>query len=133
MDERIGRALRRGHLIDITTTGRRTGTRHRVELVFHNFGGRIYISGMPGRRDWYANLVAKPEFTFHLKRPIRADLPAVARPITDEAERREVFALIAQVWRGQSVERMVRYSPLVEVTFDEAVLEPTMREDRIPA
>ncbi len=58
-----------------------------------------------------------PRFTFHLKGAVRADLPAVARPIVDESERRLIFTEIARVWRGQSVERMVGQSPLVEVTF----------------
>ncbi len=45
MDERIQRALSRGHRIDITTTGRRSGAPRRIEIVFHNIDGRIYISG----------------------------------------------------------------------------------------
>ena len=36
--------------IDITTTGRQTGQPHRIEIVFHNVGGRIFVSGMPGVR-----------------------------------------------------------------------------------
>lgn len=117
MDDPIGRALSRGHLIDITTTGRQSGGAHRVELVFFNFDGRIYISGLPGRRDWYANLLADPRFTFHLKGAVQADLPANARPITEVAERRALLARIAQVWRRTDVDRMVRSSPLVEVTI----------------
>jgi deazaflavin-dependent oxidoreductase (nitroreductase family) len=118
MDDRTRRALSRGHLIDITTTGRRSGQPRRVELVFHAIDGRIYISGMPGfPRSWLANLRAEPRFTFHLKGAVRADLPALARPIVDEAERRQVFIEIAKVWTRQNVERMVAASPLVEVTF----------------
>ena len=63
MDDQIRRALARGHLIDITTTGRKTGEPRRLEMWFHNLDGRIYITGTPGRRDWYANLVAEPAFT----------------------------------------------------------------------
>jgi deazaflavin-dependent oxidoreductase (nitroreductase family) len=118
MDDRTRRALSRGHLIDITTTGRRSGQPRRVELVFHAIDGRIYISGMPGfPRSWLANLRTEPRFTFHLKGAVRADLPALARPIVDEAERRQVFIEIAKVWTRQNVERMVAASPLVEVTF----------------
>lgn len=121
MDDRIRRALRRGHLIDITTIGRHSGLTRRVELVFHNLGGRIFISGRPGRRGWYANLLANPHFTFHLKGPIRADLRARARPITDPAERRVVLeAIIATAWRGWPLEPMLARSPLVEITFEEA-------------
>jgi deazaflavin-dependent oxidoreductase (nitroreductase family) len=118
MEEAVQRALARGHLIDITTTGRRSGRPHRVEVVFHTFDGRIYISGLPGRRDWYANLVAHPHFTLHLKRLARADLPAVARPIRGAAERQAVIERIARVWRRVDVDRMIASSPLVEVTFD---------------
>jgi deazaflavin-dependent oxidoreductase (nitroreductase family) len=119
MDDRIDRALARGHRIDITTTGRRTGDPRRIELVFHNFDGRLYISGLPGRRAWYANLRADPRFTFHLKGPVRADLPARARPITDPVERRRVFERIATVWRNVDLETMIASSPLVEVELEE--------------
>ena len=63
VNDQVRRALSRGHRIDITTVGRRSGKPRRIELVFHNFGGRLYLSGRPGRRDWYANLVAHPAFT----------------------------------------------------------------------
>jgi deazaflavin-dependent oxidoreductase (nitroreductase family) len=116
MDDRIRRALSRGHLIDITTTGRQSGKPRRIEIVFHNFDGRIYISGMPGRRrSWLANLEAQPEFTFHLKGAVSADLPARARVITDAAERRAVLAKVAEAWRRDDVDVMVDSSPLIEV------------------
>lgn len=119
MDDRARTALRHGHRVDITTTGRRSGDAHRVELVFHNQGGRIFISGHPGRRGWYANLVAHPDFTFHLKGPVVADLPAQARPITERGERERVLAPIAAGWRVD-LGVMVADAPLVEVLFDEA-------------
>ena len=118
MDQDIARALRHGHLVDITTTGRKTGDLRRIEVTFHNFDGRIFISGMPGRRGWYANLVADPQFTFHLKSPVRADLPATARPITDPSERREVMERVARAWRRQDLDRMIEHSPLVEVLIE---------------
>lgn len=112
-------ALERGGTVDITTTGRRTGKPRRIEIVFHAIGGRVYISGIPrpNKRDWLLNLEADPRFTFHLKRPVRADLPAVARVIDAEAERREVLPYVARNWRRNDLETMVRYSPLIEVTF----------------
>ncbi len=115
----IDAALERGHTIDITTTGRRSGEPRRIEIVFHNIGGRIYISGIPrpDKRDWLLNLEANPRFTFHLKSRVSADLPAVARVIDDDAERREVLTHVARNWRRNDLEAMVRYSPLIEVTF----------------
>ena len=38
--------------------------------------------------------LANPDFTFHLKNAIRADLPALATPVTDPAERQAVPAEI---------------------------------------
>jgi len=117
--DRIQNELEHGHTIDITTTGRRSGKPRRIEIVFHNIGGRIYISGIPRpeKRDWLVNLEANPAFTFHLKGRVSADLPAVARVIDDEAERREVLAGVARNWRRKDLDVMVRYSPLIEVTF----------------
>ena len=118
-NEAIDAALSRGHTIDITTTGRRSGWPRRLEIVFHNIGGRLYISGIPARnkRDWLLNLEANPDFTFHLKGRLKADLPATARVITDETERRKVLPDVARNWGRDDLEQMVRYSPLIEVTF----------------
>jgi deazaflavin-dependent oxidoreductase (nitroreductase family) len=115
----IDAALERGHTIDITTTGRRSGKPRRIEIVFHNIGGRIYISGTPrpNKRDWLYNLEANPRFVFHLKGRVSADLPALARVIDGQAERREVLAHVARNWRRDDLDAMVRYSPLIEVTF----------------
>jgi deazaflavin-dependent oxidoreductase (nitroreductase family) len=118
---RIESALSRGGLVDITTVGRKSGDGRRIEIAFHNIGGRIYISGMPypRRRSWLANLEANPGFQLHLKRPLRADLPATARIITDESERREILASVARTWRRNDLDYMVRYSPLIEVTIED--------------
>lgn len=118
LEERISRALARGHTIDITTTGRRTGLPRRIETVFHNVDGRIVLSGMPGRRSWYANLLADPRFTFHLKGAVKADLPATATPILEPADRTAVMARVAQNWGRTDLDVMMERSPLVQVTFD---------------
>ncbi len=121
MDEDIRRALSHGQTIDITTTGRRSGLPRRIEIVFHNFDGRIYISGLPSRRKraWIANLEADPHLTLHLKgRRVTADLPATARVINDEAERQAILPRIAAVWRRQDLDSMIRFSPLIEVKVE---------------
>jgi deazaflavin-dependent oxidoreductase (nitroreductase family) len=118
-DEVIADALKRGHTIDITTTGRQTKLDRRIEIEFHNVDGRIYISGLASRRrrSWLANLESDPHFTFHLKGRVSADLPATARVITEEAERRQILAEVARAWRRDDLDKMVQYSPLVEITF----------------
>jgi deazaflavin-dependent oxidoreductase (nitroreductase family) len=120
MDAAVRRALSHGHVIDITTTGRITGQSRRIEIVFHVFDGRIYISGMPRAdrvRAWLRNLEADPRFTFHLKAIVQADLPATARVITDPVERRDVLEKVARVWR-RDPEAMIAHSPLIEVTIE---------------
>jgi deazaflavin-dependent oxidoreductase (nitroreductase family) len=118
MDEQVKQALERDRTIDITTTGRKTGKPRRKEIWFHNVDGRLYLTGTPGRRDWYANLLAHPEFTFHLKRSVRADLPARATPILDKARRRAILASIHPKLSGQrDLEAWVEASPLMVVEF----------------
>src|SRR6185436_15215266 len=102
MDSAIERALKTDGLIDITTVGRKTGKTSKKEIAFHNFDGVLYISGSPGRRDWYANLVTNPQFTFHLKQSTQADIPATAIPITDEAMRRQILTKVVAKWGKQN-------------------------------
>ena len=120
LDPAVWRALGHGHTIDITTTGRRTGEPRRIEIVFHNFGDRLYISGTPNverERAWLLNLRADPNLTVHLKQFVTADLHATAREITDVDERREVLEKVARVWR-RDPEPMMRWSPLIEIVVD---------------
>jgi len=117
MDERVKQALEQGGVIDITTRGRNTGHPRRIEIRFQHIERQVYITGRPPRRrDWYANLLAHPEFTFHLKQSIQADLPARATPILDQARRRAIIAAIHQK-RGiyQDLEAWIESSPLVAV------------------
>jgi deazaflavin-dependent oxidoreductase (nitroreductase family) len=121
MDERIQHALTRDRTIDITTRGRKTGQLRRTEIWFHNIDGQVYITGTPGRRDWYANLLAHPEFTFHLKQSTTADLPARATPILDTASRRAIIAGIHHTLGGaRDLDAWVEGSPLIAVEFLDA-------------
>jgi deazaflavin-dependent oxidoreductase (nitroreductase family) len=122
LDTKITQALSQVGVVDITTTGRKTGEPRRLEIVFHPIDGRLYISGMPfeNRRSWLANLDANPHFTLHVKGAVKADLPATARIITDEAERRKILETIARTWKRKDVDRMVAQSPLIEVNLDAA-------------
>jgi deazaflavin-dependent oxidoreductase (nitroreductase family) len=124
-DAVIRRFLDRGGLIDITTTGRKSGRPRRLEIVFHNVDGRIVISGMPRvdrKRAWLLNLEADPHLTLHLKGTVFADLPATARVITDPTERRAVAEwLAAGPWPRMEADAMAAYSPMIEVTLDDSV------------
>jgi deazaflavin-dependent oxidoreductase (nitroreductase family) len=121
MNEAIRTALSRGGIIDITTTGRKSGQPRRIEIVFHSIDGRIVISGMPRaeKRAWLANVEADPRVTIHLKKDVVADFPGAARVIVDEQERRTLLADVARNWGRTDLETMVRYSPLIEVVIDD--------------
>ncbi len=121
MDTRIKEALAHDRVIDITTIGRKSGQARRIEIWFHYLNGQVYITGLPGQRDWYANLVAHPEFTFHLKENVQADLAARATPIMAESQRRAILALIiSHLDSPQDLEQWVAHSPLVAVQLVEA-------------
>jgi deazaflavin-dependent oxidoreductase (nitroreductase family) len=118
--------------IDITTTGRRSGAPRRLEIVFYRLGDDIYLSGIPAPkpRDWLLNLEAHPQFTFHLKHGVVADLAAVATVIVDSVERRRVLAAFVEefnrrhhgdtAWLEAVLDEWVEHSPLAKVTFEEA-------------
>lgn len=123
MTDQIRRSLAGGGLIDITTTGRRTGRPRRIEIVFHNIDGRIFISGMPRadrKRGWLVNLESDPRLTFHLKKGAEADLPATSRVVTDAAERRSIAEwIVGHAWPQVDAEAMTAYAPMIEVTLDD--------------
>jgi deazaflavin-dependent oxidoreductase (nitroreductase family) len=103
--------------VDITTTGARSGEPQRIEIWAWIADGRVFLTGSPGRRDWYANLKANPELVVHVKRGEPVDLPARARPIEDMTERREVFEGLLTSSRYNLEEWLAR-SPLAELEFE---------------
>lgn len=116
MTSTIEQALEHDRVIDITTIGRKTGEARRIEIWFHRIDGRLYITGTPGARSWYANLVANPDFTFHLKESVQADLPARATPVEGPEKQRVLDAIGASI-PGNRITLDPETSPLVEVTL----------------
>lgn len=136
MEERVRRAVEidrsastAARTVDITTTGRRTGLPRRIEIFFYRALGRTYLcSGPAPRTSWYANLVAEPGFTFHLKHGVRADLPARARPVTDGGERRRVLAEIVEDLNQPANPGHLPRPVLLEDWLDARLVEVTFRE-----
>ncbi len=124
MDTTVKNALDRGGVIDITTLGAKSGTHHRIEIVFHQFDGSYYITGKPGyKRDWLANINANPEFTVHLKRGLIADVAAKANEITvDDRRAKVLYRILTESWGNVPAKaehilpRWVEGAPLVEFT-----------------
>jgi len=117
-------SAREDRLVDITTYGAKTGGPRRIELVFHRIDGRWYLTGTPGRRGWYANLKKNPQLIFHLKHNVVADIPATARIVTEDQERRHILAAIIaslKATRGGEFDfdDWLARSPLVELAFDD--------------
>ena len=121
MNDEIRQALARDRTIDITTTGRGSGLPRRVETWYYRVDDQVYLTGSPGRRDWYANLLANPTFTFHLKQTVSADLPANAVPVTDPDSRHAIFTRILSDLGGtRDLEMWMEGSPLMAVNFNGA-------------
>jgi deazaflavin-dependent oxidoreductase (nitroreductase family) len=116
VDNRIEEALGRSRTVDITTTGARSGEPQRIEIWTWISNSTVYLTGSPGRRDWYANLKANPELVVHVKSGAPVDLPARARPIEDHDERRQVFERLLTSTR-YDLETWIARSPLAELEF----------------
>lgn len=120
MEETVRHALLHGLTCDITTIGRRSGQPSRIEIWYFVVDQQVYLTGTPGARDWYANLLAEPHFTFHVKQGASADLSARAMPITDLAERRRIMAEVMRrtsYFADGDLDAWVAGSPLVAVEF----------------
>lgn len=122
-------ALEADLTIDIVTVGRRSGEPRTTEIWFTRIDGAIYICGTPAAgehererlpRDWLANLITTPDFTFVLKESASASLPARATVVTEPDERRHVFGHPAARWyldQTRSLDALVDRAPLVRVEF----------------
>lgn len=121
MDDRIRTALHHSQVIDLTTTGRRSGQPRRIEIFLHDDNGRLFITGMPRAdrtRDWIYNIAADPGVVVHLKQSVAADLPATARVITDPDERLPLIETAAKRWGRTDVANMLQHSPLIVLSVD---------------
>ncbi len=118
MSPDIVNALQNDLVVDITTTGRRSGEPRRIEIWLRPLGDRYIIAGRPGPRDWFANLRANPRFIVHLKKSVSADLPANARPVKDPEEKRSVLESVPNGPGPDVIDEWVEKSPMVEVRFE---------------
>jgi deazaflavin-dependent oxidoreductase (nitroreductase family) len=69
----------------LTTTGRRSGAPHRIEIWFALRGGTLYLlSGDRDRSDWVRNLMASPTVVLELGGEVRAVTARVLEAGTEE-------------------------------------------------
>ncbi len=120
MTPEVESALRSDRTVDIVTTGKKSGKPVRIEIWFFHVAGKYVITGTPGKRDWFANLQARPEFEFCLKESVQATLNAKARVVTDREDRQYIFSAPETAWyreRVDAVSDLINHSPLVEIEF----------------
>jgi len=115
LDPAVRTALEANPVADITINKRKSGGPHRMEIWVHAFEGRVFLAGRPVPKSWYANLLADPSLTLHVKNGATADIPMRARAITDPVERRAVFPLIVERNNGD-IEEWVAGAKLMELT-----------------
>lgn len=69
----------------LTTTGRVTGTPHRIEIWFALADGIVYVlSGGRDESDWVRNLIAVPTVTLELGDEVRTTTARVVDPASPE-------------------------------------------------
>jgi deazaflavin-dependent oxidoreductase (nitroreductase family) len=81
----------------LTTTGRHTGSPHRIEIWFAINDEHVYLlSGAGDRSDWVRNLMISPEVVLEI-----GDVKATtkARVVTDPAEDAKARRLLAEKYR----------------------------------
>jgi deazaflavin-dependent oxidoreductase (nitroreductase family) len=93
----------------LTTTGRRSGRVHEVEIWFGVIGDSLYlISGNGPGADWYRNASVTPQVTVRIDEVV---MVGTARAVDDPAERRRVGEVMGAKypWDGD---------PSIGLTFD---------------
>ncbi len=103
--------------IDITTIGRQTGQAARIEIWWFRVDDRFIITGTPGRRDWFANVVADPRIVVHVS---FGDFPGTAVPVTDRERRQRVITDPELSWYQSKaeLEALIETAPMIEITLD---------------
>jgi deazaflavin-dependent oxidoreductase (nitroreductase family) len=116
----------------LTTTGRRTGRPHRIEIWFAAHEGRLYLlSGGRERADWVRNLQAKPRVAVELGDETRVGVAHVleAGAPDDQLARELLVAKYAST--EEDLDEWGRTSlPMVVEFASDAVAPPGRREGR---
>ena len=100
--------------VELTTIGRTSRERRTIEIWWFHIDGRFIITGTPGRRDWYANILSNPDIAISTS---IGTFTANAVPIEDAEFRRVVFTEPSADWYSNQAEldELIRTSPMVEI------------------
>ena len=101
----------------LTTTGRRTGRSHRIEIWFAAQDGRVYLlSGGRERSDWVRNLQANAHVTVELGNETHAGVARVLQPGTVEDQRAREL-LVGKYREGDNLDEWGRTALPVVIEF----------------
>jgi deazaflavin-dependent oxidoreductase (nitroreductase family) len=101
----------------VTTTGRRSGRPHRIEIWFAAEGGRLYLlSGGRERSDWVRNLQANEQVIVELGDETHAGVARVLQPgIAEDQRAREL--LVAKYREGDNLDEWGRTALPIVIEF----------------
>jgi deazaflavin-dependent oxidoreductase (nitroreductase family) len=107
----------------LTTTGRRTGRPHEIEIWFGSRDGRLYmLSGGLDQVDWVKNLRVEPRVRVRIGDETRAGIAYEVQDPAEDALARRLLAAKYQGWRdGQPMSGWARTALPVAVEFPESV------------
>lgn len=112
---RIGRRLVNNDMLLLTTTGRRSGNKHSVPLLYLSDGNDLVVIASWGGRDrhpeWYLNLLATPQALAQ----INGERIAVTARTADATERARLWPRVLAAYDGYRVyqSRTAREIPVV--------------------
>lgn len=110
----------------LTTTGRRTGRRHRIEIWFAIEGGAIYLlSGGGDAADWVKNIRAERAVRVRIGSRSIAARGSILRPGTEDRRARELLDAKYMGWLpGKRLSAWARGALAVRI---DPVLRPRAR------
>jgi deazaflavin-dependent oxidoreductase (nitroreductase family) len=112
--------IRESEIVQLTTTGARSGQPRTVEMTAHEYGDALYMIGSnwgrPRHPSWYHNLRANPAATVLVGgRPL-----AMTARVADGAERDRLLAAGKQRWSGYTDYELKSGRRLPVIVFESA-------------
>jgi deazaflavin-dependent oxidoreductase (nitroreductase family) len=103
--------------VDLVTIGRKSGRSTRVEIWWFYFEDRFIITGTPGPRDWYANILDNPRVVIETR---HGNFPATASTVSDRMFRKRFFSDGAARWYSTQAEldELIETAPMIELDLD---------------
>lgn len=102
----------------LTTTGRRTGEPHRIEIWFAVEGERLYLmSGGRDRSDWVRNIQADPRIEIEVGSQMRTGVARILDPDTPGDRLARELLVAKYATPGDPLDDWKVRSLPVEVTF----------------